>query len=487
MLLYQLTIFVVLLAGVFFLQPKSTDLSSKLHIPLAFTLKTVFGIAFILVYSYYYGSGQLTEDAGDYMRESTILNGVFFENPIDYLRFLTGIDESQPLIQKYLLETKHWNMDQVLFLNESKNVIRVNSILQFISFNSPYIHVFFLALVGLAGHFQIFRTLQNRTLFSSNFNFWISFVLPSLLFWTSGILKEPFILLGLGFCFRACFDSSHSVSKKIKWISTGLFLLMAFKIYVALLIVYSFIGYLVIKRIQPVKPLIGLSFFVGISFTIFLICTPLQSAFITALTYKQFDFNNVARKGVHGKDANDNYYFISFEQSHQIEITDSLVIKEGIYAECYKGKTKTLNSIHLNPGKKLKVVYQSKGSSSYHEPRMINNSYLILLRNIPEALYLSLLTPPNHWNDGVFAWVSFSESILFILALLFFILQFQKRNKSNDIAVIILLMFALSLLLLIGWTTPVVGAIVRYRFPAQLAMLLAALLYAQPSMFKKYV
>jgi len=38
------------------------------------------------------------------------------------------------------------------------------------------------------------------------------------------------------------------------------------------------------------------------------------------------------------------------------------------------------------------------------------------------------------------------------------------------------LVFAVVLLLLIGWITPVLGAIVRYRIPAYFALLIAGLL-----------
>jgi hypothetical protein len=47
-----------------------------------------------------------------------------------------------------------------------------------------------------------------------------------------------------------------------------------------------------------------------------------------------------------------------------------------------------------------------------------------------------------------------------------------------------LLLFAIGLTLLIGWTTPVLGAITRYRFPAQMAIVLIGLIILQPHSIK---
>ncbi len=64
------------------------------------------------------------------------------------------------------------------------------------------------------------------------------------------------------------------------------------------------------------------------------------------------------------------------------------------------------------------------------------------------------------------AWIVF---ILLIVSL-----KWKKRNISVEEKGIVfsLLIFSLLLLLLIGWTTPITGAIVRFRFPAQLALVI---------------
>jgi hypothetical protein len=69
------------------------------------------------------------------------------------------------------------------------------------------------------------------------------------------------------------------------------------------------------------------------------------------------------------------------------------------------------------------------------------------------------------------------------LILLFFgfAIYFRKKlNFDEKNIVFTLLTFALFLSLLIGWTTPVLGAIIRYRFPAQFALIIAGLILLKP-------
>jgi hypothetical protein len=59
-------------------------------------------------------------------------------------------------------------------------------------------------------------------------------------------------------------------------------------------------------------------------------------------------------------------------------------------------------------------------------------------------------------------------------------------NQKEKGIIFILIIFALQLFLLIGWTTPVLGAITRYRFPAQLALILVGLIILKPLNFKTW-
>ncbi len=62
----------------------------------------------------------------------------------------------------------------------------------------------------------------------------------------------------------------------------------------------------------------------------------------------------------------------------------------------------------------------------------------------------------------------------------------RKLDTNSKNLVLGLILFAVFLTLLIGWTTPVLGAIARYRFPAQLALVLVGLILIQPKAIKPW-
>jgi hypothetical protein len=65
----------------------------------------------------------------------------------------------------------------------------------------------------------------------------------------------------------------------------------------------------------------------------------------------------------------------------------------------------------------------------------------------------------------------------------FLAIAWIKRRKLSDTErgiIFMLAVFSFILFLLIGWTTPVLGAITRYRFPAQFALILIGMILLKP-------
>ena len=71
------------------------------------------------------------------------------------------------------------------------------------------------------------------------------------------------------------------------------------------------------------------------------------------------------------------------------------------------------------------------------------------------------------------------ETWIITLFLMYSIYKRRKLSKQEIGLITSLIIFSLFLLVIIGWTTPIIGAIYRYRLPAQLAILLIATLLFQ--------
>jgi hypothetical protein len=83
---------------------------------------------------------------------------------------------------------------------------------------------------------------------------------------------------------------------------------------------------------------------------------------------------------------------------------------------------------------------------------------------------------PFPWaSAGLLEWAACLENIcLFVLILYAFMKRKHLRSEQQNF-LLFAFFFTLSLFALIGWVTPVVGAIVRYKVPA-LPFLVGALL-----------
>jgi hypothetical protein len=107
-----------------------------------------------------------------------------------------------------------------------------------------------------------------------------------------------------------------------------------------------------------------------------------------------------------------------------------------------------------------------------------------LIKNIPEAFINAAIRPfPNDPGSKLKYLSMFEVWVLF--AFLTYALYNRRSISFKEKEIILgLALFAIFLTLLIGWTTPVLGAITRYRFPAQLAIVLISLIILQPNAIK---
>ena len=72
------------------------------------------------------------------------------------------------------------------------------------------------------------------------------------------------------------------------------------------------------------------------------------------------------------------------------------------------------------------------------------------------------------------------ENWIIILLLIVILFHRQKIDNHRKAIIISLSIFATTILLIIGWTIPIIGAIYRYRLPAQIAILLIIAILFKP-------
>jgi len=458
------------------------DYISKKEISIGFLIKVLASFAFVWVYSEYYGDGKLVLDAGIALEQSEILNAVFYKSPIDYFKLLTGIGENKALIDLYLDETQTWNTGELTLFNDSKNVTRINSLIYFVSHGNPYIHAVWMAFISFVGVFLLAVSFGKFSEVKTNLIFWMLLLLPNLLFWGSGILKEPYVILGIGLLFYA-HNFIHRKWKKIGLYALGFLFSILFKPYILILILLSFLFFHVSKRFSTRKILVVLvSFVAGLIFS-FILINSKENQLVEWMTKKQVDFQNVAIGGLYFT-KNDTIYCIPKSHFDSVKFdSDSVTLSTSLQLERIQHKpvfTRFPMHFEVKETVQYPIYLFLSGSNSHFLVNPIENKLSNVFIAIPEAFFNAMTRPYFNESGGIFKWISILELALLFGIALYVFLNRRKIDQSQLKLVVSILLFCVILATAIGFFACVSGAIVRYRIPVFIALIWVLSIYINP-------
>ncbi len=445
---------------------------------LGWMVKCSAAFGFFYMYSEVYGNGKLSEDAGAYVQEAKILNTIYADNPNDYFNVILNKHDFEQTITHYFKNVKISRIGPPSFLvNDTRNQIKFISLMSLV-IGEDMVTVFtFFALISFIGLLVLWRSLRERTTMNPIWIFTLLLLPISLIFWTSGPLKETTSLFGLHILSAAILTKR----KTTKWIvvgTVGLLFLWLFKPYLVVIATVSYIlVYLAVKIIVKRKWSYGLTL-VLFGTTLFYFSIPKKILY--TVSDKQFDFVNVARGGVH-MEGDTCFYFLEKTNRSKINIEDSIVnILEPVeMIAIEKGKIRREQKFKIYPNsEKLRFEYEQFGGSSFFKTKAIDRSWSNLILAVPEAIINTMLRP-FIWTD----FFSVQNTVLFIENLFFMILLIQIARKIKSISdrrikqfIATLMVTSLLFSIIIGLTTPVSGAIIRYRIPIHLFILVSFIL-----------
>lgn len=370
-----------------------------------FILKIGFGFIFFAVYYFYYGNNRFTSDAFRFYDDALVIYNTLPNNPIHYLRLMFSINLEAQEMQPYLNEMNFWTKDFTHGLfNDNQTIIRVNAFFDLFSFGYYHVHTIFMCFISLIGLTALYKSMLTYVNELKPIWFAAVFLIPSTLFWGSGVLKEGVILFSLGCFIYSSFKLLDRFSLKhfILGVST-LFILLFLKVYIIIALVPALIGYTLIYKAKKFKvyftyPLIIL---LGVAVALLVHNRVPSIDIIAKLSHKQFDFINMVEK----QDAN-----------------------------------------------------------SMFELTRLNNSPIEFFMLAPEAVINSIFRPFIWESNSPFMLFNSIENLsIFCIGVL---LLFFKRIELNWNLIGFSIIFVLLLYLFIGWVTPISGAIVRYKIPA---------------------
>jgi hypothetical protein len=443
-----------------------------------FLIKSIGIVVLMLVFQDLAPASNLFIDTKGYMRDTAYLNDVFYVSPIIYFKFLTGIGETNELVLNYLSGTYLWDNGHSLY-NDSKNVVRFNSLIYFISRGNVYVHIVFMSLFSTLGIRFIVLAFKKYVLAIRTLFFILLFLSPSLFVASGGVLKEPFLIFGIGL-FLYSFSSEISTKKRIFVLAFALLFLVFIKPYVLVTILIGMSFLLFSKYVFAQKPWLSLLLYSVFLSVLFLSIKPLQVSTVQYISRKQLDMERISNGGLYVFENKDNPRILFFK----LEELDKLEIKNDsikIIAPLVVGKSTMviwddLKILQMEPSEEKWKIYAHfpEKASSFFQTAPIRNSLYTFIVSSPKAFIDGLLRPFPTDAGSSYKYPAMLE-VYFCLGIFALSLFYRKKTTIFEKRVLgSLALFIFILLVLIGFTTPVVGALVRYRIPAFIALFIAS-------------
>lgn len=456
-------------------------------IALIFSIKFIFASSFI-TYQNAHQSIENRTDYDNYLHDSKLLNHIFYNSPSSYLKILSGIGNESETNEELLSNSNLW-FSPHNYIVDYRIVSRIHSVIEFIAQGNEYMHLLFVAFISTLS-LILFVSAFQRFLSKPNIVFIaLGLLLPSILLFSSPISKDYILLFGLSAVL-------YAISRQ-KWISFyflgGLFLLITVKIYIFFVLLIALSCFFVLQRFRQLKhQLILFSLFIVSGFI--LLFSSLGTQITNKLSVIQFQQKDHAEIGFYLVEKNTHlrdkiYPFnlqdtIHFTRNNEQYISKTTLYtrKSDIESRYYCSKTK----IHAGQEFILdRITY--KNANSYVQPYFINFNKSNLIQSIPYGIFFTFTQPNFSFFSKLTLLPFVLETYLLLCLSIFSIIYAFKYNKAqlqSPLCLAICTFIVLSAFI-IGISGATIGALIRYRLPTYIALVLLNFILINPLWKKK--
>ena len=379
---------------------------SKKNILIFFGVKLCFTYLIYLVYTVYYPDRTLADIFKFYDDAKLLYNNLYNDDKMQYWKIVFGIDNDNPNIYRELKRMQYWfEPNEITSYNDNRIVIRINLLLYPLTKGYYSIHALVISFVAFIGLLAFYRTTKEFLLLNHKLSVLSIFLIPSVIFWGSGNLKESILIFALGFYILYFFKTLNNVNLiNVSLLLIFALLLLYTKSYVLLTLIPGTLSLLISKYFEYKK--LGV-----ISILTLALC--IISIILTHYLLPEFDL-------------------ITQIQNKQIEFNT--------------------------------VAIKMKAASKINLPLLDNNIFSIIINSFL-ALINTLFRPTIIDATSVLSFVAGVENLIIItligLALIFPLKPTYKQKQFIYFS----FYFTILLSIFIGLIVPVLGAIVRYKIP----------------------
>lgn len=373
-------------------------------IQLLFLLKCCFGLLLWWIYSHY-GPYKGASDSFLYFEDAMILSGLAETNPQHFFQLLFGVGIEDPKLTVYFDDMHRWWCKYTYGIaNDNPSIIRINALIGLVSFGSFHVHTVFMCFISTLGAIMLLKAFKPIVQISVKALFILILLMPSYLFWTSGVLKEAPLMFGLALFILSFFKVSKAGFKGFIYLIPlffGAWLLWYIKGYVLLSLVPALLSWMMSERVKWWRLVFlgvhGLALIAAVFADVFY---PAGN-FLYVLGKKQTDFINVANK-------------------------------------------------------------QDAGSLIEAVPITNWPSFIL---HLPEYWISTLFRPFLGEGNSILQHLSSLETFICLLLLLMALMFRRTQSRDEGRLLMFSLSFLMVLGAIIGATVPVLGAVVRYKVP----------------------
>lgn len=366
---------------------------TKPQLIILFLLKIIAGIFYGWIGIYYGGLAQMWDTWG-YHANGIIEYKLLFNHPHEYFTNLFQ-DPYGDGVTKFLGTTdSYWND------LKGNAFIKILSVFDLLSLGNYYVNVIFYSFITMLGPLCIFRVMNDVFPNRKSVILVATILLPSFLYWTSGIHKEGLIFTGLGLIIYSIYFGTKEKRfgvKRIIAILIGLLLILVLRNFIIIILLPALLTWLISLR----WPHRSLAVFVG-----------LYSLFIVL-------------------------FFLARYINSSFDFPQAVVTKQQEFLKITGGRT-TVPISELEP------------------------TAISFLKNMPQAFSLSILRPYPSDVKHILS-LAASIEIIFLLVLFLLLIVFHKNGIQSRPLLYFCLFFSFTLLLAIGFSVNNLGAISRYR------------------------
>lgn len=360
---------------------------------IVFLLKVMAGIFYGWIGLYYGGLAQM-QDTWSFHAGSIEEYHLLYNNPQEYFTNLFMDPYEGGVLKFFDSNDSYWND------LKGNILIKLFSVFNILSFGHYYVNVIFYSFITLFGAIAIFRVMDDAFPGKRIIILLATFLVPSFLYWTSGLHKEGLIFTGISLViYTVYFGTKERILgfKRIVCLATGLLLLLVLRNFLLVIIIPAIIAWLIANW----RPKYGFAIFASV--------------------YLVFGILFFTARYLHPR----------------LDFPQAVVNKQ-------------------------QEFIQLKGGNSSIPIKELEPSAVSFLKNTPQAINLSAIRPYPSDVRHILSLAAALEINALLLLFLCFIIWHRNGLRSKNL-VIFCVFFSFSVLLAIGFSVNNLGAIVRYR------------------------